>query len=782
MKNLYYLFILSFLIISCEEEVPPITYTLTTNITPVGAGSVNPSSGTYDEGSSVTISATPTENYSFKQWTGTGSGTANPLTFKIISNTIITAEFELIDADGDGVADALDNCPDTPAGSTVNADGCATSQLDADGDGVADALDRCPDTPAGAVVDSDGCSNFTTNYNNVYFQCNEGHGDCYTYLGFSDNIFNFSFEEDGILNCSFISFEENHENEDYLEWYYGDDLNFFKYTMSAEILYNYSDSMKFILRHFLDNQLDEEIFLTLIVEGNALILKTYIDGGELIDNYFRVTEPLPLCIQEIDSDNDGVTDDKDQCSDTPEGETIDENGCSDTQKDSDGDGVTDDKDLCSDTPDGETVDENGCSDFQKDTDGDGVNDDKDQCPDTPENSDVNSDGCPYINLSENGVSLIASQDALIGNQYSFKGKIYTIVDNSLLNGAYYNSPKEMLVTTYVTDMDALFKFQEGFNDDISAWDVSNVTTMEYMFAGTPFDQDIGNWDVSNVQNMKGMFNGAENFNSDISSWDVSIVTTMENMFDQAKNFNSDISSWDVSNVQDMFRMFSEAENFNSDISSWDVSNVQNMYSMFNNAVSFNQDLSGWNISNVIDYRFFDLGANSWSLPKPQFGMDANSKIYLAANGITVIANDQANVGETHELDGKYYTIVDDSNIRNYISNTNASDLQYLVTTRVTDMDALFYLDDTDGINISSWDVSNVTTMEYMFDKAENFNSDISSWDVSNVQNMRGMFKRAYKFNQDLSGWDVGKVTECSDFKLNADNFVLVPNFTLCNPD
>ena len=158
MKNLSYLFILSFLIISCEEEVPPVTYTLTTQVTPDGAGSVTPSSGTYDEGESVTITANPSANYIFKQWTGTGSGTANPLTFKIISNTTVTAEFELIDTDGDGVTDALDKCPDTPAGSTVNTDGCATSQLDSDGDGVMDDKDKCPDTLENTDVNEDGCS------------------------------------------------------------------------------------------------------------------------------------------------------------------------------------------------------------------------------------------------------------------------------------------------------------------------------------------------------------------------------------------------------------------------------------------------------------------------------------------------------------------------------------------------------------------------------------------------------------------------------------------------
>ena len=36
-------------------------------------------------------------------------------------------------------------------------------------------------------------------------------------------------------------------------------------------------------------------------------------------------------------------------------------GCSDSQKDTDGDGVTDDVDTCEDTPEGATVDENGCA-------------------------------------------------------------------------------------------------------------------------------------------------------------------------------------------------------------------------------------------------------------------------------------------------------------------------------------------------------------------------------------------------------------------------------------
>jgi len=59
-----------------------------------------------------------------------------------------------MDSDKDGVLDGADKCPDTPLGATVNADGCPT---DSDGDGVYDGIDKCPNTPARAKVDSRGC-------------------------------------------------------------------------------------------------------------------------------------------------------------------------------------------------------------------------------------------------------------------------------------------------------------------------------------------------------------------------------------------------------------------------------------------------------------------------------------------------------------------------------------------------------------------------------------------------------------------------------------------------
>lgn len=58
------------------------------------------------------------------------------------------------DSDGDGVPDSRDQCPGTPQGVKVDANGCP---LDSDGDGVPDYMDKCPNTPQGVAVDANGC-------------------------------------------------------------------------------------------------------------------------------------------------------------------------------------------------------------------------------------------------------------------------------------------------------------------------------------------------------------------------------------------------------------------------------------------------------------------------------------------------------------------------------------------------------------------------------------------------------------------------------------------------
>ena len=59
-----------------------------------------------------------------------------------------------VDSDEDGVQNSDDDCDATPAGVTVDENGC---EVDTDGDGVVDSMDDCPATGVGVTVDSMGC-------------------------------------------------------------------------------------------------------------------------------------------------------------------------------------------------------------------------------------------------------------------------------------------------------------------------------------------------------------------------------------------------------------------------------------------------------------------------------------------------------------------------------------------------------------------------------------------------------------------------------------------------
>ena len=78
-----------------EPEPPaPTQYTLT--VTAGEGGTVSSEGGTYDEGTDITITATPNEGYEFVGWEGSESNSAS-LTLTINSNTSISATFQRID-------------------------------------------------------------------------------------------------------------------------------------------------------------------------------------------------------------------------------------------------------------------------------------------------------------------------------------------------------------------------------------------------------------------------------------------------------------------------------------------------------------------------------------------------------------------------------------------------------------------------------------------------------------------------------------------------------------
>ena len=82
-------------IVQTPEPEPPAPTQYSLTVTAAEGGTVSTEGGTYDEGTEVTITATPSEGYRFTGWEGNDS-TSESLTITLNSNQTYQAQFELI--------------------------------------------------------------------------------------------------------------------------------------------------------------------------------------------------------------------------------------------------------------------------------------------------------------------------------------------------------------------------------------------------------------------------------------------------------------------------------------------------------------------------------------------------------------------------------------------------------------------------------------------------------------------------------------------------------------
>ena len=74
---------------------PTPQFTLTTGVSPSGAGTITPATGKYDQGTPVTVTATANSGYQFTNWSGACSGTGS-CTVTMSSDKTVTANFALV--------------------------------------------------------------------------------------------------------------------------------------------------------------------------------------------------------------------------------------------------------------------------------------------------------------------------------------------------------------------------------------------------------------------------------------------------------------------------------------------------------------------------------------------------------------------------------------------------------------------------------------------------------------------------------------------------------------
>ena len=334
-------------------------------------------------------------------------------------------------------------------------------------------------------------------------------------------------------------------------------------------------------------------------------------------------------------------------------------------------------------------------------------------------------------LALNGVT-VTCQDAEVGDTGIVNGIEFTKRDRDGLLALVGNEGTEAKLatscTTGVTNMAELFGYVE---DNLpNSYDYS-----VYSFAADPttFNPDIATWDISSVTNMHAMLAGSSVFDRDVSAWDTSRVVDMSFLYAGASDFNRSLVGygWDTSSAENMVGMFYDAQAFNQDLNHFDMAAATNTSYMFAFASNFNNgDESGagsnplvWDTTSLTETKFMFLGAVAFNQPVDSFEM--------ASVAVTAGMFAGAEV---------FNQPIDDWTM-----------------SSVERMDAMFLGAFSFNQSVNSWDTNSLTNASYVFFGAQSFNQPLDGWDTSGVLDMRAMFLACLPFNQDLSGWDTNQV-------------------------
>ena len=623
MKNACFLILILFLACSKDLSVPdePEMITFLLSVSSSEGGAVDVSGGTYNQNTTVQITATPSEGYSFTGWTGNASGDSNPLTVMMNENKNITANFSRIQYS---------------LGVVVVGQGSVAQEV------ISSAKSKT-DYESGTTI------RLTANPESSWlFYGWEGLS-----TGFTDaakreeeTLFNFDNPVDITLNNSInatatfqqIITEEEIPNGVVGKWKIRKPSTSSKSGKTilsecglAEIIFRTNGTFTMVTSTSTDTGefvIDSNTTISFTQSGTILGSLTNLI---LTDGYISFSVELNNgCTQDAKGDKDDTYEEVPGSSVSSSLPVISLIGSStiDVQV---GEIFTDPGATAYDDEDGDI------SSFIFITGGVntsvvGTNTITYSVSDFDGNT-ISIKRTVNVRAASNSTALIYFENqtckcpnAKAGDSSVINGITYTVVDDATIRDQLANNNFN-LCTTLVTNMEGQFPENNffrnnSFNYDIGFWDTSNVTTMFGMFLGstefdqdisfwntssvirighmfdgaTSFNQNIGNWDISNTISTRYMFANS-NFNMDIGRWDTSKVNDMQGMFYNNKVFNKNIGNWNTSNVTVLEHMFLFAESFNQPIGNWDVSNVTNMRNVFGGATNFNQDLSNWCVTN-----------------------------------------------------------------------------------------------------------------------------------------------------------------------------------------
>lgn len=718
---------------SCQAEPESTYYNLSVRVTPEGSGNINPQSGEYEEGSSVTIRVSPNANYTFDSWSGNWSGSESPLTLVMDSNKTLTANFRLLDDDNDGIVNSLDQCGNTPAGQSVNSQGCASSQLDFDGDGTNDAEDNDDDNDG--VIDTEDA--FPRNSEETIDTDSDGIGNNSDTDddgdGVNDDEDDFPLDPSESNDLDDDGIGDNEDTDDDNDGVLDENDN----TLN---LIDMPDGV-YMVRYpecYTWNQSPGSCCAPEYAPYNQNVYTRwylFIESKRLVNILRRGYSPL---IDEIILDN-----------------PMDSSYI-----------------ACIPAAVVNPMNSETCSLFNY--------------------RQAYDDAMPlYIQnflSSYNSIRKIDNQTfELIGNNPNMN-KEYILSDEHQLYKDHYEYIQAAMSRTFFDRFNNTrwISYQEDISQTgpISpsapqipnfAMEIKNNDVYVYSYNADSGCYVLGNIDflhesISSLGRLSD-FNLVNDrreslyYNSLIINPNASLNQPWRHFF--TLNVHEDARDVECNNLEYnrglmlKYRLDGLNGTGSGPLESsliWFTQATE-----LNFCISVESDTDGDGIADSIDQ---DNNTRE-GVPVDDNGRMLNP-IYLDTNGITVKAYSWADIDDVGEIDGIEYTIVSNSQLRSMVGN--GENMSNVCTSKVTDMSSLFETNRDFNQDISSWDTSNVTDMSDLFNDCRYFNQNISSWDTSSVVDISRIFADASDFNQNINQWDTSSVISMTAVFYRAESF------------
>ena len=385
-------------------------------------------------------------------------------------------------------------------------------------------------------------------------------------------------------------------------------------------------------------------------------------------------------------------------------------------------------------------------------------------------------------LSGWNVSNVINFSYMFRNNYKFEG-----------NGIQYWRPSSIHSAIKMFN-DALV-----FNVDLSNWaeDMSNCSFCDEMFTNciSFIGQGLPIWNVSHVKIMNNMFRNCTLFNQDLSDWDISNLTSAQSMLDDC--------GMSTQNFTLLLRNWGEKVNINRNVSfgalnlqyyQWarpngpssplklDVSYNWNIIGATENTVQIGvppsmSTLSSWS------YMFYDGIGDSYLGPRPlykdiqSYQINLDSEFYW--NLPTQLTDLFKMFTNCSNFLGKGLETWNTENIitmQGFLENcsTFQQDLSGWDLSNIIEAETIFKnCSQWDGEGSQYWNLTSATSTTSLFEGCSNFNQDLSGWssDMGNVENMDSMFENCTSFTgEGLDRWNTTMVSSMQGTFKNCSNF------------